>query len=62
MGEGTNSLSKNETLTLKANLEVRVGTSRDEKLLHEKLNNYSNYFLMDFPPKKSQGFQRDLSF
>jgi hypothetical protein len=34
--------------TLRANLEVRRDTSRDEKPLHKKLNNYSNYFSMDF--------------
>jgi hypothetical protein len=43
-------------------LEARGGTPRDGKALHEELNDYSNYFSMDFPPWKSQGSQGDLSF
>jgi hypothetical protein len=40
-------------------LGSREATPRDEKLLHDKLNNYSNYFSIDFPPREKSGIRGD---
>jgi len=46
----------------RANLEAREATPRDGKTLHDELNNYSNYFPMDFPPWEKSGIPRGFEF
>jgi hypothetical protein len=43
-------------------LEAREATPRDGKPLHDVLNNYSNYFPMNFPPWEKLGIPRGFEF
>jgi hypothetical protein len=47
---------------MRANLEARGRHTQGWKPLHEELNNYSNYFPMDFPPWKKSGIPRGFQF